>query len=635
MKPIFDIHNNFVVNSIHNKILVPMLLLSLIPIIVFGVVFLNNTYDDLEDKKILELQNTLELKNDKLKIIFEGIEREIKFIVSDTSFSNDEFITSENKIELNNKYRDRLEFFINSQPMIDGVRIVNQFDNYYLYYDSIHVDNENYAEFLANVYKSGLSSTYFSKAFVDETGNRQMYVAYPINEGGLDSIFLIELNLKYIYSIIQDQSGIENSEEILLGQKVENKAEFLHDLKHESSEIYSPSIFLTEKRALPIREAVQGISGCGSTVDYRFEPITACWGPTAFLDWGIVAKIDQKDVFESVNSNIILFLITISSTLLLIVVISYLVARGIQNPILELKNTFKEFNGGKYDSVVKIKGHDEISDLTKSFQTFQEYFSANNKIKNFYQKELEKKLSELKKTDVLKDEFASMVTHELKTPLTPIRGYCEMLKENSLGTLTPEQLDCIEIIDSNAFHLEKLIGDILDAQKLDMGRMVFNKNNLNVGPFLTELMKSIQPMMLKKQITLTVLPMVENMVFSDEQRLKQIFTNLIRNATDFVSDKTGIIEIGVLDDKKHVTFFVKDNGIGIPKSKQSNIFKKFYQVNTAQTRKHGGTGIGLVICKGIVEGLEGKIWFESVENQGTTFYFSIPKPSSISVEAKQ
>lgn len=347
-----------------------------------------------------------------------------------------------------------------------------------------------------------------------------------------------------------------------------------------------------------------------------------------------ISNLDSEKSLESLYLDIIFFSMIMVSTIILIIVFSHLVAKGIQNPILELKKAFKEFNGGKYDSVIKIKGHDEVSDLTQSFQTFQEYFISNNKIKDYYQKELELKIKELKKTDILKDEFASMITHELKTPLTPIRGYCEMLKENSLGELTSEQLECIETIDSNAFHLEKLIGDILDAQKLDMGHIVFNKTEIHLSTFIHELTKNIQPLVDKKNIQLKISSISDCVLFTDEQRLRQIFYNLVRNAIDFVPENSGTIELGFKSSKNDLIFYVRDNGMGIPKDKQSNIFKKFYQVDTAQTRKHGGSGLGLVICKGMVEGLGGKIWFDSDREKGTTFYFSLSKILPVSNEVK-
>ena len=120
----------------------------------------------------------------------------------------------------------------------------------------------------------------------------------------------------------------------------------------------------------------------------------------------------------------------------------------------------------------------------------------------------------------------------------------------------------------------------------------------------------------------------DSVIYSDEYRLTQVFGNLIKNSVDFVPEKSGKIEVGMRPDTYSVIFYTKDNGKGIPKDKQSNLFKKFYQIDTSLKRKHGGTGLGLVISKGIVDALGGRIWFESEEGKGATFYFSIPKRES-------
>ncbi len=104
-----------------------------------------------------------------------------------------------------------------------------------------------------------------------------------------------------------------------------------------------------------------------------------------------------------------------------------------------------------------------------------------------------------------------------------------------------------------------------------------------------------------------------------------MFSNLIKNAIDYVSPNSGCIEIGMNGNSKDVEFFVRDNGVGISKEHKKELFKKFYQVDTTSKRKKGGSSLGLAICKGIVEGLGGKIWVESEENVGTTFFFKIPK----------
>ncbi len=233
-------------------------------------------------------------------------------------------------------------------------------------------------------------------------------------------------------------------------------------------------------------------------------------------------------------------------------------------------------------------------------------------------------ISDLKKSKLLKDEFVSMITHELKTPLTPIKGYCEMLKDFNFGTLTKEQIHYVEKIHSSAVILERLISDLLDVQKIDMGKMSFKIKSFDVGNFLDELQQDYSHLMKNRGIEFVVINSVKTTLKTDQFRLRQILENMIRNSVDFVPPKTGKIEVGVKQENGKMIFHVKDNGIGIQKEKQQNIFKKFYQADTSHTRKHGGTGLGLAICKGIVDGLGGKIWFESEPRKGTTFSFVIP-----------
>lgn len=249
------------------------------------------------------------------------------------------------------------------------------------------------------------------------------------------------------------------------------------------------------------------------------------------------------------------------------------------------------------------------------------------------QKELiQKQYRQLKKIDVQKEEFSSMVSHELKTPITPIKFNTEMLLEPGvLGDLTPDQLNAIKEIEINTERLENLITDILYAQRLDMDRMVFNKKEFNCRNLLARVSKNLLPLANEKHIQLKVEESCEKL-FSDEARIQQMLENLVKNSIDFVPEHDGIISIGAKEYENFVTFYVKDNGIGIPKDKQHNLFKKFYQVDTSHTRKHGGTGLGLVICKGFAEGLGGRIWCESDFGKGASFYFMIPIKPEIGVE---
>lgn len=242
-------------------------------------------------------------------------------------------------------------------------------------------------------------------------------------------------------------------------------------------------------------------------------------------------------------------------------------------------------------------------------------------------------LDDIKVSDQQREEFSTMVSHELKTPLTPIKFNTEMLAEPGvLGSLNNDQLDSVREIMINASRLESLISDLLYAQKLDMNRMTFSIKKFNTDSCIKQVQKNLFPMVQEKGIELEVENSFAGDIFSDENRIQQVLENLLKNSIDFVSEKNGKILIEIQNSKDFVIFSVTDNGIGIPKDKKKHLFKKFYQADTSHTRKHGGTGLGLVICKGFVEGLGGEIWCESQKGKGTTFFFTIPKKKEIEVK---
>jgi len=238
---------------------------------------------------------------------------------------------------------------------------------------------------------------------------------------------------------------------------------------------------------------------------------------------------------------------------------------------------------------------------------------------------MKEQIDELKVFDRLKDEFSSMITHELRTPLASIKGHCEIL--NALGSscnFTADQADSVNEIYRSATRLERLITDVLDSQKLEMNHMKFNYDTFNLTEFMNNINKNFTKIMKEKEIKF-ISSVKENLSLTIyKYRIRQVIDNLILNSADFTPLKTGKIEIGATSDGKLVQFHVKDNGIGIPTEMQPEMFKKFYQADTSPTRKHAGTGLGLVVCKGIVEALGGDIWFESESGKGTTFFFTIP-----------
>ena len=281
----------------------------------------------------------------------------------------------------------------------------------------------------------------------------------------------------------------------------------------------------------------------------------------------------------------------------------FVVSNRISRPIILLADSCKQQDANKLERI-DLKTDDEINDVTNALNA------------------MIKKVNEVGK---MKEEFSSMVTHELKTPLTPILGWCQtLMNPKIMGELTDKQKNAIEKIQSNAERLRQLVGDILDAEKLDMEKMKFDYVEINITEFFTHLEDNLQDTMKAKELEFNVSSDADLVIISDKNRLEQVLSNIILNAVDFVNQK-GRIDVSAKDSGNTVEFSVKDNGIGIPRSKINGLFKKFYQVDTSMTREHGGTGLGLAIVKGIVDGLGGKVWVKSKVKVGTTFYFTIPK----------
>ena len=230
-----------------------------------------------------------------------------------------------------------------------------------------------------------------------------------------------------------------------------------------------------------------------------------------------------------------------------------------------------------------------------------------------------------KELDRLKSEFVAVVSHEVRTPLTSIKGSLELLGDERFHKLPPPQRELLGICQANAERLITLINDILDFSKLESSKLSLNIEPVDIGHVLTEVTENIRSLAAGKGIEIEVkVDPSTGAVDADPMRIGQVATNLIGNAIKFSPEK-GRIEVFASGDESQVTLSVKDYGRGISSRDLNRLFQRFAQLDSSTTRKAGGTGLGLVISKGIVEQHGGKIWVESAEGQGSTFSFSLPR----------
>lgn len=238
--------------------------------------------------------------------------------------------------------------------------------------------------------------------------------------------------------------------------------------------------------------------------------------------------------------------------------------------------------------------------------------------------ELKKSFEELKVLDKLKDEFVNIGAHELKTPLVPIIGYLDMMLKNNRSRLSKKERKELDICLESAKRLNNLITDVSDVSKLETKAMKFEMMPLRIGQVIGVVVNSLNLYAESKNIKLTTniqpeLPLIKG----DELRLTQALSKLVENAIKFTDE--GSVTVSAKKERNNIMVSVKDTGMGIRKKDMSRLFTKFFQAQDITTRKTKGTGLGLIVCKSIIEAHKGRVWAESKGlGKGTTFSFTLP-----------
>jgi signal transduction histidine kinase len=290
-------------------------------------------------------------------------------------------------------------------------------------------------------------------------------------------------------------------------------------------------------------------------------------------------------------------------------IIGYLVSKSISKPINELYRATCELEKGNYDVKTSIKTNDEIAKLGNAF--------------NETTKALAKLQNERREVDKAKTEFLSITSHELRSPMTPMKAQLQMLQQEYFGKLTKKQLESLDIIIRNADRLDHIIVDFLEISRIEAARLKFNFQITDISQTISEITKFMSGFAKEKNIELVQqldnLPSIE----IDQDRLSQVLRNLINNAIKFSPQDSKII-ISAEQRDDYILFGVRDFGCGLSSENQIRIFEPFFQVESANKRRFGGTGLGLAICRGIVESQKGKIWVESKTGKGCKFFFTVP-----------
>ena len=292
--------------------------------------------------------------------------------------------------------------------------------------------------------------------------------------------------------------------------------------------------------------------------------------------------------------------------------------RSIATPLVKLKKATQNIKEGNLDFVLEVDGNDEFSELCRDFE------------------EMRKRLKESAEEKVLMDkenkELISNISHDLKTPITAIKGYVEGIRDGVADT--PEKMDkYIGTIYNKANEMDTLINELTLYAKIDTNRIPYNFAPLSVNDYFNDCAEDIEMELDSKNVEFGYFNYVEGdqKIIADPEQLKRVINNIVSNSLKYMEREHGLINLRVKDVGDFIQVELEDNGKGIAAKDLPNIFDRFYRTDASRNSSKGGSGIGLSIVKKIIEDHGGKIWATSREGVGTVMYFVIRKYQEVPI----
>lgn len=325
----------------------------------------------------------------------------------------------------------------------------------------------------------------------------------------------------------------------------------------------------------------------------------------------LIFVIDTSKLFNIYKE--FLTVLIISAVLIIILIsglLTLIVSRSILIPLKALTKGTENIKNGDLDFEVKANSRDEIGQLCEDFDDMRKKLKESIELQNQYENN--------------RKELISNISHDLKTPITSIKGYVEGIRDGVADT--PEKMDrYINTIYTKSQSMDYLIDELLTYSKLDMNKMHFDFQKINFTNYMEDLMEEIRFDVEKKKIKFDYKNNIKDNVNVriDVQNINRVITNIISNSIKYMDKEEGKIEVSMKLYGDEVIVGIKDNGKGISKDALNYIFDRFYREDYSRNSLTGGSGLGLAICKKIIEEHGGRIWAESEEEVGTGMWFTI------------
>lgn len=332
----------------------------------------------------------------------------------------------------------------------------------------------------------------------------------------------------------------------------------------------------------------------------------------------IIKELVKEDVMigAMVNKRFMLnmLLAIIVDLVLLAVMITAWIKQDVYKPVKELSIAMQKISEGDFDYRITKSQQGEVGNLYKNYEQMRLQLKEN---------EEEKRQNEKKSRELI-----SNISHDLKTPITSIKGYVEGIMDGVADT--PEKMDkYLKTIYNKANDMDKLINELTTYSGIDSNKIPYHFHVINISDYFADCVEEIGLDLEQKGIKLNYTNLVpsQTCIVADPEQMKKVINNIITNSVKYMGHDNGIIDIRILDEGESVKIEIEDNGKGIAAKDIGRIFERFYRTDSSRNSLQGGSGIGLSIVKKIIEDHAGYIWASSKEGEGTCMHFVIRKYS--------
>ncbi len=628
--------------SIRDELILILLVFAAAPMITIGFLGFTHARGSLEEARIAGLESTADLKVEKIEAFFQHLTRDI-----DSARRLDS--VQENLPILANVAGDPLNpAYGKAKEEPDGDLVVIQrtsglADVLLADVDGRVVYSSNEAHPSAHVggplpgpdgkaFEEGKGGVYLGEIFPSQVFPNQfaMVISAPVHghDGSFVGVIAFQLDMDPLYDFVQETTGLGETGETLIARETEGGALFLNPLRHDPGAALTRQALFGEAQAIPIQEALQGRDGSGQSIDYRGEKVLAVWRHIPSLDWGMVAKIDASEAFESVTNLRDLGLIVGGAILLASVFVAAAVSRTVVRPIRSLEEGARIVGSGNLDHRVGTTTKDEIGRLSRAFDEMTSDLKSvtasrdelDREVRNRLRAEEEREalIAELEGKNAELEQFTYTVSHDLKSPLITITGFLGLLAQDAdAGDAERMRADMDRIADA-AGHMKELLDELLELSRV--GLIVGSPEQIPLGDVAREAVALVEGQAAERDVRVTIatgLPFV----YGDRRRVREVLQNLIENAIKFTGEQPSPrVEVGARREDGVTVCYVRDNGMGINPRYHGKVFDLFDQLD--QTSE--GMGLGLALVKRITEVHGGRVWVESEGlGHGSTFCFTL------------